>query len=153
MSSQGLDPIFVLAALACVVLGAACDIRTRRIPNWLAGTSIALGLALHLGLQGWTALGHGSPSWRHQRRSLPAVLHSHPRAALPVEEHKPFCDGVDRHRDADHRQSLGRPGEAVRSTELGDTTGQLKNFDHDLQKGSFGSAMTVENEQGTVDEG
>jgi prepilin peptidase CpaA len=57
VSSQDLDRIFMLTALACALIGAACDIRSRRIPNWLTGTSILLGLALHLSLQGWIALG------------------------------------------------------------------------------------------------
>ena len=37
-------------------MGAACDVRTRRIPNRLTGTSIVLGLGLHLWLQGWMGL-------------------------------------------------------------------------------------------------
>ncbi len=45
-----------MTALACALTGAACDIRWRRIPNWLTGPSILLGLALHLSLQGWVAL-------------------------------------------------------------------------------------------------
>ena len=57
MTVQDLDRIFILTALACALIGAACDIHSRRIPNWLTGTSILLGLALHLSLQGWIALG------------------------------------------------------------------------------------------------
>lgn len=56
MSSQDLDRIFLLTALACAVLGAAWDVHSRRIPNWLTGSSVLLGLALHLSLQGWLAL-------------------------------------------------------------------------------------------------
>jgi prepilin peptidase CpaA len=56
VSSHNLDRIFLLSALACALLGAACDIHSRRIPNWLTGPSILLGLALHLSLQGWIAL-------------------------------------------------------------------------------------------------
>ena len=57
MSNQDLDRIFMLTALACALMGAGCDIRSRRIPNSLTGTSVLLGLALHLSLQGWVALG------------------------------------------------------------------------------------------------
>ena len=57
MQSQDLDRMFILTALACALIGAACDIRSRRIPNWLTGTSILLGLTLHLSLEGWIALG------------------------------------------------------------------------------------------------
>ncbi len=56
MSSHDLDRIFILTALACALLGATCDVRSRRIPNWLTGTSMALGLVLHWSLQGWMAL-------------------------------------------------------------------------------------------------
>jgi len=56
VSSQDLDRIFLLAALACAVLGAAWDVHSRRIPNWLTGSSVLLGLAVHLSLQGWLAL-------------------------------------------------------------------------------------------------
>jgi prepilin peptidase CpaA len=57
VSSQDLDRIFMLTALVCALIGAVCDIRSHRIPNWLTGTSMLLGLALHLSLQGWIALG------------------------------------------------------------------------------------------------
>ena len=56
MSSQDLDRIFLLTALASAVLGAAWDVHSRRIPNWLTGSSVLLGLAMHLSLQGWLAL-------------------------------------------------------------------------------------------------
>jgi len=56
VSSNDLDRIFLLTALACALIGAACDVRSRRIPNWLTGTSVLLGLLLHLCLQGWAGL-------------------------------------------------------------------------------------------------
>jgi prepilin peptidase CpaA len=54
--NQDLDRIFLVTALACASIGASCDVRRRRIPNWLTGPSIMLGLAMHLSLQGWIAL-------------------------------------------------------------------------------------------------
>ncbi len=57
MAGPSLDTIYALASFACALLGAICDVRTRRIPNWLTGPGILLGLALHLGLGGWRSLG------------------------------------------------------------------------------------------------
>ena len=57
MAGPSLDTIYALASFACASLGAVCDVRTRRIPNWLTGPGILLGLALHLGLGGWRSLG------------------------------------------------------------------------------------------------
>jgi prepilin peptidase CpaA len=56
VSSYDLDRVFILSALACALIGAICDVRSRRIPNWLTGASIVLGLVMHLSLQGWIAL-------------------------------------------------------------------------------------------------
>ncbi len=56
MLNHDFDRIFLLTALACALIGATCDIRWRRIPNWITGPSILLGLAMHLSLQGWIAL-------------------------------------------------------------------------------------------------
>ena len=52
----GLPPIAPVL-LAVAGLAAIIDVRSRRIPNWLTGPSILLGLTLHLSLQGWIALG------------------------------------------------------------------------------------------------
>ena len=57
MPSHDLDRLYILTALACGLIGAVCDIRSRRIPNWLTGTAIVLGLGMHLWLQGGVALG------------------------------------------------------------------------------------------------
>lgn len=43
---------YSLAAFACAATGAVCDVRTRRIPNWLTGSGILLGLLLHASLGG-----------------------------------------------------------------------------------------------------
>jgi prepilin peptidase CpaA len=56
VSNHDLDRTFLLAALVCALIGATCDIRSRRIPNWLTGPAILLGLAMHLCLQGGIAL-------------------------------------------------------------------------------------------------
>lgn len=54
--------IYATAALACAAVAAACDVRERRIPNWLTGPALFLGLGLHFVLGGaaqcgWTLLG------------------------------------------------------------------------------------------------
>jgi len=38
-------------------VGAIFDVRTRRIPNWLTGSGILVGLVLHLVIGGWRSLG------------------------------------------------------------------------------------------------
>jgi prepilin peptidase CpaA len=38
-------------------VGAICDVRTRRIPNWLTGSGVLFGLLLHLVLGGWRSVG------------------------------------------------------------------------------------------------
>jgi prepilin peptidase CpaA len=48
---------FVGLAALCACIGAFRDVRTRRIPNWLTGPSILVGLLLHLILQGWRGIG------------------------------------------------------------------------------------------------
>jgi len=50
------ETVYLGAAAACAFSGAICDYRSRRIPNWLTGSSILLGLALHLVLGGWRSL-------------------------------------------------------------------------------------------------
>jgi prepilin peptidase CpaA len=49
--------IFLLLASLCASAGAVSDARSRRIPNLLTGTSIALGLLLHLETGGWGQMG------------------------------------------------------------------------------------------------
>jgi prepilin peptidase CpaA len=48
---------YASAALFCATVAAACDLKTRRIPNLLTGPSILFGLLLHLALGGWSQLG------------------------------------------------------------------------------------------------
>jgi len=47
VQSQDLDRMFILTAFACALIGAACDIRSRRIPNWLSLSAFLAGLILH----------------------------------------------------------------------------------------------------------
>jgi prepilin peptidase CpaA len=51
------DLLYLCASLLCAVCGAVCDVRTRRIPNLLTGTSILAGLLLHLVVGGWRQMG------------------------------------------------------------------------------------------------
>lgn len=55
----------LLAALA--LTGAWLDWRDRRLPNWLCGAAIALGLGLVLVGQGW------GPAWSHALHALIAL--------------------------------------------------------------------------------
>ncbi len=57
MHPLNLETVYALASFACASIGAACDVRTRRIPNWLTGSGILLGLLLHLILGGWRSMG------------------------------------------------------------------------------------------------
>lgn len=56
MQSLPLQTAYSLAAFACAATGAVCDVRTRRIPNWLTGSGILLGLLLHAWLGGLRSL-------------------------------------------------------------------------------------------------
>lgn len=49
--------IYLLTAALCASVGAAFDLRTRRIPNQLTASLLLLGLLLHLGLGGAKAMG------------------------------------------------------------------------------------------------
>ncbi|MGI4756748.1 MAG: A24 family peptidase [Janthinobacterium lividum] len=44
--------IYVEGAFACATAAAVTDLKSRRIPNWLTGSSLCLGLCLHLLLGG-----------------------------------------------------------------------------------------------------
>ena len=52
-----------LAALAIAIGAAACDLRTRRIPNLLTFGAAAAGLAYHLISGGVGAFGHSAAGW------------------------------------------------------------------------------------------
>ena len=57
MTVHSVDVVYAFTALLCAAIGAAFDLRTRRIPNILTGSSILLGLLMHLLLGGWNQLG------------------------------------------------------------------------------------------------
>jgi len=50
------ETAYAAASFACASLGAMCDLRTHRIPNWLTGPGILAGLLLHLWFGGGRAL-------------------------------------------------------------------------------------------------
>jgi prepilin peptidase CpaA len=52
----------MLGAAICAVTGAASDVHSRRIPNWLTYGSLALALAVRGTLDGWRGLGEGAAS-------------------------------------------------------------------------------------------
>jgi prepilin peptidase CpaA len=51
------EVVYAVAALLCALTGAAFDIKSRRVPNFITGPGILLGLVLHLSLGGWKQLG------------------------------------------------------------------------------------------------
>lgn len=57
MTTHTTNLVYNSAALVCAALGAAFDLRTRRIPNPLTSSSILAGLLLHFALGGWSQLG------------------------------------------------------------------------------------------------
>ena len=46
------DVIYMESASVCAGLAACTDLQSRRIPNWLTGSGILAGLAVHLALGG-----------------------------------------------------------------------------------------------------
>jgi prepilin peptidase CpaA len=52
------DLLYLLVACGCATLGAAFDIKSRRIPNLLTVSAFIVGIILHAGIDG----GHGSLS-------------------------------------------------------------------------------------------
>ncbi|HZL68616.1 MAG TPA: prepilin peptidase [Candidatus Limnocylindrales bacterium] len=53
MANLSTETVYLGASVICAFSGAICDFRSRRIPNWLTGSSVLLGLVLHLVLGGW----------------------------------------------------------------------------------------------------
>lgn len=47
---------YPVVASVCAMIGAATDIKNRKIPNLLTGPAFLLGLVLHLSLDGWHGL-------------------------------------------------------------------------------------------------
>jgi prepilin peptidase CpaA len=56
MQGLSVDAAYGWASFLCAAIGAICDIRTRRIPNWLTAPGLLLGLILHGLLGGWRSL-------------------------------------------------------------------------------------------------
>ncbi len=56
MANIGTETVYLGVAAVGAFSGAICDFRSRRIPNSLTGSSILLGLALHLVLGGWRSM-------------------------------------------------------------------------------------------------
>ena len=48
--------VYPAAATIVALFGAAFDIKSRRIPNFITGPAILIGLLLHLSLDGWRGL-------------------------------------------------------------------------------------------------
>ncbi len=51
------DIPFSAVALGCAALACSHDVRTRRIPNWLTGSTAISALLAHLAYGGWASLG------------------------------------------------------------------------------------------------
>ncbi len=49
--------VYPAAASLCAVVGSIFDVRSRRVPNFLTGPAILLGLLLHFLIGGWSDLG------------------------------------------------------------------------------------------------
>ncbi|MEO5926639.1 MAG: prepilin peptidase [Bryobacteraceae bacterium] len=52
-----MNPLIFWPVLATVLLAAAVDLRTRRIPNWLTLPFLVGGAVVNAGLTGWTGIG------------------------------------------------------------------------------------------------
>ena len=50
------EMIYPAVAVTTALLGAAFDLKSRRIPNFITGPALLLGLSLHLALDGWRGL-------------------------------------------------------------------------------------------------
>ncbi len=50
------DLTFPATATVCAVIGSVFDVKSRRIPNFITGPALLLGLMMHLALGGWTQL-------------------------------------------------------------------------------------------------
>ena len=49
----------MLGAVICAIIGAANDVRSNRIPNWLTYGGLALALAVRTATGGWHSVGQG----------------------------------------------------------------------------------------------
>lgn len=53
MSELEKSLVYLSCAVACSLVGAVTDVRSRRVPNLLTGPSLLAGLGLHAALGGW----------------------------------------------------------------------------------------------------
>jgi prepilin peptidase CpaA len=56
MTHMNHEFVYPVAASVCALVGAACDVKSRRIPNKLTGPALLFGMVLHLTLGGWLSL-------------------------------------------------------------------------------------------------
>ena len=56
MQAFSADIAYAITSFVCAGIGAVYDVRTRRIPNWLTGSGVLVGLALHLFIGGWRSM-------------------------------------------------------------------------------------------------
>ena len=56
MTQMNPEFVYPVAASVCAAIGAAFDVKSRKIPNLLTGPSLLFGLGLHLALGGWHSL-------------------------------------------------------------------------------------------------
>jgi len=54
--SMNQEFVYPIAASVCALVGAAFDVKSRRIPNKLTGPALLFGMVLHLSLDGWHGL-------------------------------------------------------------------------------------------------
>jgi prepilin peptidase CpaA len=57
MAISSPDGLYLLATLLCAALGAAYDLSSRRVPNFVTLPAALFGLGLHAALGGWSQLG------------------------------------------------------------------------------------------------
>ena len=53
------ENFLMLVAVICAIMGAASDVRSHRIPNWLSYTGLSLALVVRAGVGGWRGLEQG----------------------------------------------------------------------------------------------
>ncbi len=53
MTTLQTELIYPAVATACAVVGSVFDVKSRRIPNFITGPAILLGLTMHLAQGGW----------------------------------------------------------------------------------------------------
>jgi prepilin peptidase CpaA len=56
MTTMNQEFVYPIAASVVALIGAAFDVKSRRIPNKLTGPALLFGMALHLTLGGWHSL-------------------------------------------------------------------------------------------------